>query len=148
MINLLITFLLLSQADVPVVISWDTLANVSFTSQYVERYDANFYVPDFGKDILELEGKTVILTGYMIPLDEKDHVFILSKSNFTHCFFCGVGGPETVAEVQFQANDFSFEMDEIVEVKGTLALNKLDVEHCNYLIKRAEVLKRNLVEVN
>lgn len=132
-------FLLYMLVDAPVHITWDTLANVSFTTEYVEKYDANFFVPAFGPQVKALEGKEVVLRGYMLPVSPEDDLFILSKNTYASCFFCGVGGPETIVEIQFQPGHPQFKMDQVVKVKGILSLNKDDVEHCNYILTEAEV---------
>ena len=125
----------------PVAINWETLADVSFTTEYVEKYDANFFVPAFGPQIKALEGKEVVLKGYMLPVAPEEDLFILSKNTYASCFFCGVGGPETIVEIQFQPGHPQFKMDQVVKVKGILSLNKDDVEHCNYILTEAEVFE-------
>lgn len=125
----------------PVTINWETLADVSFTTEYVEKYDANFFVPAFSPQVKALEGKEVVLKGYMLPVAPEEDLFILSKNTYASCFFCGVGGPETIVEIQFQPGHPQFKMDQVVKVKGILSLNKDDVEHCNYILMKAEVFE-------
>jgi len=131
--------LLIMLSDALFHINWDTLADVTFTSEYVEEYDANFFVPSFSQQVKSLEGKKVVLQGYMLPIAPEENLFILSKNTYASCFFCGVGGPETIVEIQFQPGHPQFEMDQVVKVKGILSLNKNDVEHCNYILTEAEV---------
>lgn len=130
-------------SDSPVLINWDTLDDVSFTTEYVEKYDANFFVPSFGPQVKALEGKEVLLKGYMLPVAPEEDVFILSKNTYASCFFCGVGGPETIVEIQFKPGHPQFVMDQVVKIKGVLSLNKDDIEHCNYILMEAEVFKGN-----
>jgi hypothetical protein len=136
-------FLLFTITDAPVLINWGTLADVSFTTEFVEKYDANFFVPSFGPKVKALEGKEVILQGYMLPVAPEEDLFILSKTTYASCFFCGVGGPETIVEIRFKPGHPQFEMDQVVKVKGILDLNKDDIEHCNYIITEAEVFRGN-----
>lgn len=138
-VSLMIMLLVLN--DTPVHINWEILADVSFTTEYVEKYDANFFVPSFGPQVKALEGKEVVLKGYMLPVAPEEDVFILSKNTYASCFFCGVGGPETIVEVQFKPGHPQFVMDQVVKIKGILSLNKADIEHCNYILKEAEVFK-------
>ena len=133
--------LLVMLADAPVLINWETLADVTFTSEYSEKYDANFFVPAFGPQVKSLEGKEVVLQGYMLPIAPEENLFILSKNTYASCFFCGVGGPETIVEIQFQPGHPQFKMDQVVKVKGILSLNKDDLEHCNYILTEAEVFE-------
>jgi len=139
--TLSLILLLFILSDSPVLINWDTLADVSFVTEYVEKYDADFFVPSFGPQVKALEGKEVVLKGYMLPVAPDEDVFILSKNTYASCFFCGVGGPETIVEIQFKPGHPQFVMDQVVKIKGILSLNKDDVEHCNYILKEAEVFK-------
>ena len=143
---LILTIVMSLLMDAPVHMNWDTLADVSFTSEYVEEYDANFFVPVFGPQVKALEGKEVVLKGYMLPIAPEENLFILSKNTYASCFFCGVGGPETIVEIQFQPGHPQFKMDQVVKVKGILSLNKDDVEHCNYILRGAEVFKGKMSE--
>src|SRR5688572_22321444 len=67
---------------------------------------ANDNLGDYEKPIFSaaakaLNGKTVTLPGYMVPFENgvKGNHFMLSSMPLNACFFCGVGGPETVVEV-------------------------------------------------
>src|SRR5690554_3659516 len=84
-------------------VTWDDLANVTYTEKFFPSYDEYFLYPEFGADIKSLEGQEVSITGYFLNIDPEVNIFILSKGPMAACFFCGVGGPETAVELQFQA---------------------------------------------
>jgi len=123
-------------------ISWTDLEDVEFSDLYVEEEDEYFLYPHFGPGVLALEGKEVILSGYILALDPDDGYYILSKGPFASCFFCGAGGPETVVELDLKSDKDSFIMDEYITMKGVLKLNADDIYHCNYIFQYAEVHKR------
>ena len=69
-------------------ITWETLEDVRFTDKWSEEVQANYYYPHFGQSVKALEGKEVYLTGYMLVLDPKQGVYILSCYPYSSCFFC------------------------------------------------------------
>lgn len=137
-----LTFLLPTYSFSQVEISWETLADIEFSDMYVEEVDEYFLYPHFGTSVRELEGKTVILRGFMLALDPQEGYYILSRGPFSSCFFCGVGGPETIVELKMKSEKDYFVMDEMVTMKGVLRLNADDIYQCNYIFEQAEVHKR------
>ena len=119
-------------------ITWKTLEDVTFTDKYSEEVKANFYYPHFGSSVKALEGKQIFLKGYMLVLDRKKGIFILSRYPYASCFFCGSGGPESIVELRLRPNHPKFKMDQRVTILGTLALNQDDIYQCNYILEGAE----------
>lgn len=118
-------------------VTWKDLSHVEFKSKYVESEGGEVLIPEFSSAIKALEGKTISVTGYFLNLDATSQSYMLSKSPMAACFFCGGGGPETVIEIQFGKKD-SFKTDDIVTITGVLELNQTDVNHLNYILKKAE----------
>ena len=88
-----------------------------------------------------LEGKEVVLRGYYVPFaPEDDDYIIVSKYPMSQCFFCGGGGPESVAEVNFRKETGPFKVDDLITLKGTLALNTEDPDHINFILTDAVLL--------
>lgn len=56
------------------------------------------------------------------------------------CFFCGMAGPETAIELQFDLKP-TFRTDDIVTVTGILKLNDEDVKHFNYIITNSKAIR-------
>lgn len=102
-------------------IDWHTLSHVSFASPDPSHRSPVYGKPTFGEPVKAIEGHTVVLHGYMLPLTVDNKQYILSKYPFTECFFCGGAGKETVVELKL-ADDLSFDIDEPVTIQGKLQL--------------------------
>ena len=91
-------------------------------------------------EALALAGKEITLPGYMVPFENgmKGSHFILSSLPLNACFFCGVGGPESVVEV-FLTDAIPY-TDKPIEVKGTLYINTTDPDQMIYVLKNAVLL--------
>jgi len=126
---MLISMSALGQVD----LTWDDLAKIDYTEKYFAAYDSEFLYPEFSKEISNLEGKEISITGYYLDIDPNGNLLILSKNPLASCFFCGNGGPETAVEIQFKSKP-NFKTDDVVFITGTLKLNKDDVEHFNYIL--------------
>ncbi len=129
-----ITFLVSSLCFSQQQITWEDLAEVTYTEKFFPKYDDYFLYPEFSPSIKALERTQVTLSGYFLNIDPERKLYILSKGSMSSCFFCGQGGPETAVELQF-INKPNFETDNIVSITGILKLNKDDVEHFNYILK-------------
>lgn len=114
-------------------LTWEKLADISYTEKYFVSYDSNFLYPEFSKEMSDLVGKQVSLSGYYLDISPTGELIVLSKNPLASCFFCGNGGPETAVEIQFKSKP-SFKTDDIVVITGTLKLNKDDIEHFNYIL--------------
>lgn len=119
--------------------SWEALKDVSYVKETTsEGYEIES--PRFGSKLRALEGKRIILRGYMVPLEEmRGHrYFVLSALPYNICFFCGGAGPETVAEVYLRKeSDFT---DKAIRISGILELNQDDPFHLMYLLKDSEIV--------
>ena len=117
--------------------TWKTLEDISYdktTDEYGE-----IYVPVFGAEVKALEGQRITLPGYIIPFEgmfKPDHI-IISSLPIASCFFCGSGGPETVAEVELSTSVKY--TAKLVEVTGTLVLNRSNTDQLMYILKDATV---------
>lgn len=122
-------------------ITWKTLTDVRFTDKYSEEEEAYYYYPHFGSSVKALEGKEVFLTGYMLTIEPKMGIYILSRNPFAACFFCGKGGPESIVELKLKPGHSKFKMDQVVTIKGKFKLNQDDLYQCNYILEEAEAYK-------
>src|SRR5690606_15554631 len=115
---------------------WPKLYDIQYKK---EKDDLGEYdKPIFSASAKSLEGKTVVLPGYMVPFDNgvKAKHFMLSSMPLNACFFCGVGGPESVVEI-YSKSDVTF-TEKPIEVKGVLKLNDSDPEKMIYILEQAE----------
>ena len=80
---------------------WQTLGKITYKKVMDESLGFKVDVPIFSEEIKVLEGKTVEIKGYIIPVEGyKNHKeFVFSAFPYSMCFFCGGAGPETVMEV-------------------------------------------------
>lgn len=123
-------------------ISWEHLEDVEFTDLFVDEIEEFVAYPHFGPTVLALSGVEVTLRGYILALEPQAGRYILSKGPLSSCFFCGVGGPETVVQLNLKSDEQHFMMDEVVTIKGTLKLNTDDVYQCVYILDYAEVYRK------
>jgi hypothetical protein len=117
---------------------WDIFAKTKFESRFNEKIGEYLFFPNFSADLKALAGKQVTLQGYYVPFTpEGDTYVILSKYPMSQCFFCGGGGPESVAEVNFVKDPPRFDIDDLVTVKGKLRLNTESLDHLNFILDDA-----------
>jgi len=114
--------------------TWKTFADVKF------QLRDDFYHPQFGDKVKALNGKSIEIVGYIYPFEQTkwSKHFALSSLPLSACFFCGVGGPETVVEVE--ARTPIKQSDKPVRIRGTLVLNTTDTEKMIYIVKNAEYI--------
>jgi hypothetical protein len=113
---------------------WPTLYNITY------QKEGDLDKPVFTKELLALSTTQVTLPGYMVPFENgmKGSHFMLSSMPLNACFFCGVGGPETVVEV-FLTKPITY-TDKPIEVKGKLILNNSDPDKMIYVLESADFL--------
>lgn len=117
---------------------WDLFAKTKFESRFNEKIGEYLFFPNFSQDLKALAGKEVTLEGYYVPFTpEGDTYVILSKYPMSQCFFCGGGGPESVAEINFAKDSPRFDIDDLVTVKGKLRLNTESLDHLNFILDQA-----------
>ncbi len=125
-------------AHAQTVLSWSDLSTeISWELQSIETMIPGFQRATFSPKMRALEGEEVIITGYLLVLDGRQTVYLLSKNPMASCFFCGNGGPETIVALEFTQKP-SFVMDELISVKGTLRLNQDNPNACYYRVEAAD----------
>ena len=117
---------------------WPKLYNISFTAGEDEL--GTYEKPVFTAAVKSLENKIIILPGYMVPRETPTNSdeFMLSSLPLNACFFCGVGGPETVVAVKLKSK--TPYIDKPIEVRGKLRLNAKDPDQMIYVLEEAEIL--------
>jgi len=122
---------------------WNAFAKTKFEPKYYEKIGEYIFYPTFPAELKALEGKEVTLEGFYVPFaPEEGEYIILSKFPMSQCFFCGGGGPESIAEVTLKGGPGKFQVDDVVTVKGKLKLNADDVDHVNFILIDAVVVKK------
>ena len=121
-------------------LEWEELSKgISWEHAPLNAVYAGFQEATFSPELKALDGKQIQITGYLLVLDGKQSVFLLSKEPMASCFFCGNGGPETIVDLQFDQNP-PYVMDDLILVVGTLRLNERNPNACYYRIENAEAL--------
>lgn len=116
---------------------WKTLLDIKWRKAYSQELKMQVDYPVFTPAVKALEGKTIIISGYVLPTDLYEGNFtMLSAYPMAQCFFCGGAGPESVMEVYVKNGRRSF-ATERVTFKGTLELNETDTSHLIYKLKDA-----------
>ena len=138
--SFILFFLMLPKGNAQTVLTWEDLSDGIFW----ESHTPNALIPGFEKatfsaKLRALEGKKITITGYLLVLDGRQSVYLLSKNPMASCFFCGNGGPESVLDLQF-AEKTSFKMDELLSVEGTFHMNGTNPNAAYYQIKNANAV--------
>lgn len=116
---------------------WKSLSKITYRKEYDELMGFKIDKPVFSDAIKSMEGKTISVKGYIIPVEGyKSHKeFIFSAFPYSMCFFCGGAGPETVMEVS--AKEPVKYTTEQITLTGTLRLNSDDINRLMFKIDHA-----------
>lgn len=144
--NLLLLLLLLISsvmtAQQPV--TWQKLAEIRWKTAYDPISETYYDIPHHNTTIKELNGKEIAIQGFYVPIDAEGKYFALSATPSSMCFFCNVGGIETVMEIIVKKghNDLKrIQADKFIELKGRFRLNMEYNEHLMYILEDAELVK-------
>lgn len=113
-------------------VSWKQLSDVIFDRKWDEKLQMPMLYPSFSRTIKALHGKNITISGYVIPLDVKGGMYVLSANPNNSCFFCGGAGPETIMALKFKSGSPTFETDDFVKFKGRLRLNEKNIYELYY----------------
>ena len=120
-------------------LTWRQLKEITFEKKYDAEQELTFKIPQFSKTLGKLEGKTVSIQGYLIPVDVHSNYYVLSANPFSACYFCGNAGPETVMELHLGDSYSDLRMDQWITVEGILELNADDPYKLPYILRDAEI---------
>ncbi|HYG01329.1 MAG TPA: DUF3299 domain-containing protein [Chryseosolibacter sp.] len=117
---------------------WTEFAKTKFEPKYYENIGEYLFYPTFTPELKALVGKEITIRGYYVPFaPEGGDYIIISQYPMSQCFFCGGGGPESIAEVKFKKHPDKFEIDDFITVRGKLSLNTDDIDHVNFILTDA-----------
>jgi hypothetical protein len=123
--------------------SWNEFAKTKFEPKYYEKLGEYLFEPSFPPALKALEGKEITIEGCYVPFAPEDGDYIIiSKYPMSQCFFCGGGGPESIAEVNFAKNPGKFQVDDLITVKGKLKLNTDNLDHVNFILDEAVLVSK------
>jgi hypothetical protein len=122
--------------------SWNEFAKTKFEPKFNEKLGEYLYHPTFTPELKALVGKEITIEGFYVPFAPEDGAYIIvSKFPMSQCFFCGGGGPESVAEITFKTAPPKFQVDDLIMVRGKLTLNSDDVDHVNFILTEAVLIE-------
>ncbi|MCR9053656.1 MAG: DUF3299 domain-containing protein [Phaeodactylibacter xiamenensis] len=123
-------------------LTWEMLSDVVFTDEYSDEVQAYVPYPTFGAQLQAIEGREVLIEGYIIPLEETgdETILVLSALPYSSCFFCGGAGPESVMDIKLRPDEKrKFTTDDRMTFLGKLRLNDDDLYYLNYILEDAAV---------
>lgn len=132
--------LLPALASVPEAITWDRLRDVQFRKKWYPQEGVVMLYPRFGPTTKALDGKAITITGYVIPIDLENGLYVVSRYPMASCFFCGAAGPESVMSLKFRKQPRRFRTDERRSFSGVLRLNADNIYEMNYILDGAELM--------
>lgn len=107
---------------------WTKITSLQYKSDTINGQ--LWHIPVFSPEIKEMEGSTIQLKGYLIPIQAGKYQqhFLISVLPFNQCYYCGksAGVPEMV---EVEMNSPIHYTDRVITVRGILQLNELDEEH-------------------
>lgn len=120
---------------------WELLEKVELEREWDDFMAMDVDRAVFSEELKSMAGKTIFLSGYIIPLEQSvdQKYFVLSRFPFQSCFFCGAAGPETVVEVY--PTEKIRVSDKLIRMSGTLELNDSDPLHLFYALRKAEIVE-------
>lgn len=120
-------------------VSWTTLTNIKYEEKYFEATDMEMLAPIFTDELKALDGQSVEIEGYVIPLDEKGYEIALSANPYASCFFCGRADAASVMSIYLRDKKRKFKVDMYLHFIGTLKLNYDDPLEFYYILEDAIV---------
>lgn len=127
----------MKQEQNPQTITWTDLKDIRFKKKFNIEVGMVFLYPTFGTKVKALSGKELIIRGYIIPINTEE-TYVISQFPMAQCFFCGGAGPESMIELRLK-NKKRFKTDEVYTFKGTLRLNRDNIEELNYIFEEVEL---------
>lgn len=136
------SFINSTQSEDYIRIKWSDLAYIDFEERYNDLFQQYMSYPTFHEKVQALDGKKIIISGYLIPLNETPNqsITVLSANPYNSCFFCGGAGPETVMGVNHKEKMKDVHMDKRVTLKGTFKLNANDLNDLYYILNDAQMV--------
>jgi hypothetical protein len=129
-----------NNAEDPIVINWELLLDVQSKLHYYKELDMEVNVPQFRQMQKDLDGKEVIIEGFVIPIDDIGFSLALSKYPFANCFFCGKASPASVLSLYLKDQRKRYKVDDFRKFRGTLHLNYDNPYEFYYILRDARAI--------
>jgi hypothetical protein len=115
--------------------TWKTLALANGTSSSKGKLN-------FPSSLMELQGKTVELPGFMIPIKTAPQfsVFMLSMVPLYSCPYCGTGEVPPMIEVHLSETAVN-DIADVINVRGRLVINAIDDGKSLFYLMQAKLIE-------
>ena len=123
-------------------IDWRDMEDIGFDQKFVAEVQGNVLFPKFTGMLKALEGTSVEVKGYVIPVDREGKSIALSANPYASCFFCGKAGPASVMTVQLAKANQKYRTDQFRKFRGVLRLNATDIRQFYYVLENAIQIDR------
>ncbi|MEM1121652.1 MAG: hypothetical protein AAGJ18_14470 [Bacteroidota bacterium] len=123
----------------PIELTWQLLMDIQYRLRYFSELDTEIYASVFPEAIRALEGKEVIIEGFVIPFDEEGELLALSHNPYAACFFCGKASPASVMSIYLENKDNTYKADDFKKFRGRLRLNSDDPNEFYYILEGVKV---------
>lgn len=124
----------------PDTITWKLLGVIKYNKRPHKDFPEGVLFPKVNATLKMLQGKKVILTGFIVPIDNTSYA--LSKTVFANCFFCGKAGPETITGIKFRGKTPKLKTDTYATIEGTFRYNESDVDDWIYHLDDAVIISK------
>ena len=125
----------------PLTVNWEDLIDINYEVKYFKEYEMDISTPVFGSSQKALDGKEILITGFVIPFDENTEYLSLSANPYASCFFCGNASPASVISMYMKNPGKRYMIDDFKTFKGTLHLNYDNPDEFIYILEDAEEVK-------
>lgn len=120
----------------PTKIDWSLLMEIELNLKLYQTRELQIYNPVFTEALVALDGKEVIIEGFVIPLDQNGDLVALSANPYASCFFCGKASPASVMSLYLKKKKL-YRIDDFRKFRGTLKLNYNDPKEYYFILEDA-----------
>jgi hypothetical protein len=123
--------------NTPLEIDWKVLIDIQYRLRFFKKIEQEIYAPVFSNAVKKLEGREVIIEGFVFPFEEEGDLLSLSQNPYASCFFCGKASPASVISMYLKNDSKRYKIDDFKKFRGTLFLNQNDTDEFYYILKDA-----------
>jgi hypothetical protein len=128
-------------------LTWKDFDKITFVEKWDTTYQATTHLPKFNNRLKALDGKPIIIEGYLLPIEISAGYYILKSNEKPISFGCGnqIGNnTDELIELKFIKVDSTYLKqfnNKKVTIKGILKLNDSDILQLNLIIESAEIVE-------
>ncbi len=138
----------LSTSIAQTTLTWKDFDSITYVEKWDSTYQSLYLIPLFSKKLNELDGKEIIIIGYLFSFDILNDYYMLKSNEQKLSFGCDYSNTNTntdeIIELNFKNLDSKYIgqfIDKKVTIKGILKLNDSDILSFPINIESAEIVK-------